>query len=321
MYSFRHRPIESQRNFWVVCALTNPQRYRSRYELYREFEAHVLASGANLLTVEGVLGDRPSEIDGPHVHRVQLFDELWSKENLINIGIQRLPTNWQYVAWIDADVQFTRRDWIEEATHVLQHYKVAQMFSHAIDLGPHGEHSQTIDGFVWSWINNKPRPYSEQAKNLYLHPIWHPGYAWCARREAIDALGGLMDHAILGSADHHMAHALIGDVHEYWRGTDGRPFSSPGYVRHLDAWETRAETHIRRNVGYVPGTIVHGWHGSKVHRRYGSRWEILKRYAYDPDQDIKRDWQGVIRFTDRGERMRNDFREYFRSRNEDSVDV
>ena len=41
----------------------------------------------------------------------------------------------------------------------------------------------------------------------------------------------------------------------------------------------------------------------------------------DPDRDIRKDHQGLLQLTRAGERMRNDLRGYFRSRNEDSIDL
>ena len=123
----------------VIAVISNPQRYETRYDLYNKFAKHVEDSGARLWTVETAFGDRPHEITASdHSQHIQLrtSTELWHKENMINIGISRLPANWEYVAWIDADVTFARPDWALETLHQLQHYKVVQMFSDCMDLSP-----------------------------------------------------------------------------------------------------------------------------------------------------------------------------------------
>jgi hypothetical protein len=89
----------------------------------------------------------------------------------------------------------------------------------------------------------------------------------------------------------------------------------------LLTWQDRANTHIRQNIGYMPGTIYHHWHGRKKDRRYVERWQILLKHGYDPDQDLQRDWQGLYRLSDKGLRMRADLREYFHIRNEDSTEL
>lgn len=89
-------------------------------------------------------------------------DELWLKENAINIGVQHLPYDWQQVCWLDADVLFVRPNWAGEAVHKLQHggsqdAAFLQMFSHARDVGPDYEmlpedypHANGL-GFVHAW--------------------------------------------------------------------------------------------------------------------------------------------------------------------------
>jgi len=138
---------------YVIAVVSNPVRYHSRYRLYRAFEKHVADAGAILLTVEMAFGGRPFEVTqaGNPLH-VQLRSdfELWHKENLINIGISRLPVEAQYIAWIDADVTFARPDWAQETIQQLQHYAVVQMFSQSTDLGPNHEPFENAIGWIES---------------------------------------------------------------------------------------------------------------------------------------------------------------------------
>lgn len=313
MHHFRHNSTPDLDKFWVVTVVSNPARYRSRYDLYQKFKKSIECAGANLLTVELAFGDRPFEIaeeGNPNHVRLRTWDEIWHKENMINIGVSRLPSDWQYVAWIDADVHFMRHDWPAETIHQLQHHHVVQMFQQAVDLGPMGEVIKVHDGFVWSYMSGKPLPSPK--KN---YPHWHPGYAWATSRQTFDNLGGLLDVPILGSADHHMAWALVGNVMQY-----APQAVTEGYRRHLEVWQDRALTHVKRDIGYVPGSIYHHWHGKKKDRKYVERWQILLKHGYDPDLDIQRDWQGLYALSAPGERMRADLRRYFHVRNEDSID-
>lgn len=298
---------------YVVCVISNPVRFNSRYNLYQKFIAHMQESGVKVLTVELQLGDRAFQVTEPgnpmHV-QLRTWHELWHKENMINVGISRLPPDWEYVCWIDADVHFVNRDWALETVQQLQHYQFVQMFQHAVDLGPKDEVLQTHQGFMYSYLEGKPFGKG------YTH--WHPGYAWAARREAIDAVGGLLDIAILGAADHHMALAMIGRAQVSFPAKLG--YQSE-YVRHIMRWQDRCERSIQRDVGYLPGTIFHGWHGRKKDRRYVERWQILIENEYDPELDLKRDWQMIYALTENNRKLRDDIRLYFRARNEDSVDL
>jgi len=272
----------------------------------------MIQQGVHLVTVEVAFGDRHFEItrpDDPDNIQLVTDHEIWHKENMINLGIQRLPLDWEYVAWIDTDLQFCNPNWATETIHALQHHKVVQLFETAIDLGPKGEPMTSHKGFMYSYRHGLSR-------NFKLYPTWHPGYAWAATREAIDGLGGLIDRAALGSGDHHMALSLIG------QGVSSMPGEiSPNYTAMIVDWQENAKYYIGDRVGYLPGTIVHYFHGKKRERNYQGRWQILLKQKFDPYIDLCLDSQGLLQFSRHGERLRTDFQSYFSSRNEDSIDL
>jgi hypothetical protein len=310
------QPVDAP--LYVVTPIVNPSRYKSRYSLYRDFEKHIIDAGAVLYTVEAAYGDRGFEITGtsnPRHIRVQTNHEVWHKENLINIGVSRLPADWKYVAWIDADVQFARSDIVAETIHQLQHYSVVQMFAHTTDLGPRHEPLRSFEGFVAQWI----RQNGEVPDNMEQYSIWHPGYAWACRRDAWDHLGGLIDFGIVGSADRYMACGLIGEMAQSLSADIVR--DCPAYTEWCFEWQARAETYIKRNIGFVDGLLLHYFHGAKKNRGYFNRSAILWKNQFDPAKDIKRDWQGVWQLTDRKIGLRDQLRAYFRARDEDSIEV
>lgn len=312
------RPDKIAAPLHVVTTIFNPQRWRSRWALYEKFAKHVQDAGAVLWTVEVSFGERQAAITSPcDAHHIQLrtWHELWLKENALNIGIQRLPADWRYVAWIDADVQFVRPDWVGETLHALQHYHVVQMFTEAQDLDDQYRVVKSYTSFLASYqCDHKPGPNGNSygGKGGY----WHPGFAWAARREAIDALGGLVDWAILGGGDTFMAYALIGQL---GNRTMPRSLGAAG-VRWLIEWQHRAERHIRRNVGAVRGTLLHHWHGRRADRAYRDRGQILTGAGFNPERDLKRDWQNLWQLSDRSSiALRDDIRRYFAQRNEDAL--
>lgn len=322
-------PITS--NLYVVTVITNPMRYYVRYKLYQIFAKMVEEAGGILYTVELALRDRHFEVtshDNPRHIQLRSPDVLWHKENLINIGMSRLPHDAEYVAWIDADVQFARPDWVQETLHQLQIYKVVQMWTHNVDYGPEHQPIAQCGSLFASYLKNKqvlqpivrnPNAQNGNGANPGAYPfkgLMHTGYAWAARRSAISDLGGLGDIGILGSGDRHMAYALLGQV--------GKSFPvgiSQSYVNYWNRWQERAEHYIQRKVGVVSGAINHYWHGSKQHRRYQDRWKILVGDGFDPERDLKYDFQGVLQLTERNIRLRDDVIQYFNVRNEDSIDL
>jgi hypothetical protein len=310
------RPIDAP--LYVVAAIINASRYRSRYRLYRDFAKYITDAGAVLYTVEAAYGDRDFEITDAanqnHI-RVRTRHELWHKENLINIGVSRLPADWKYVAWIDADVQFARKDIVQETMQQLQHFSVVQMFSQAIDLDPRHRSLGSFEGFVSRWS----RRNAIAATQVGNYGLWHPGYAWACRRDAWDHLGGLIDFGIVGSADHYMACGLVGEMAQCMSADLVR--ACPIYTEWCLEWQQRAERYIRHNIGFVDGLLLHYFHGSKKRRGYSDRAAIIWRNRFDPVKDIKRDWQGVWQLSDQKIVLRDKLRAYFRGRDEDGATI
>jgi hypothetical protein len=287
----------------------------------------VLDSGAQFHVIEAAFGNRPhvvTQADNPNHTQLRTFHELWHKENLINLAIARLPSDWEYVAWIDADVAFARPDWVNETLNQLQHFHIVQMFSIAHNLAPDYTVMQEHPGFMSKYKKGdfntsvgKMTCYEGSKKVIIRKPYYaHPGLAWAARRQAIEDLGGLLDTWILGSADWHMAYALIGKAQQT---------INSGWTQALKdtllEWQDRAEKYIKRNVGFVPGSLFHHWHGKKKDRRYNNRAEILINSQYDPNLHIKKDSQGLWQLTDKSIKLRDEIRAYMSSRNEDSTDL
>jgi hypothetical protein len=308
-------PVDA--TLYVVAAIVNPSRYRSRYALYRDFEKYITGAGAVLYTVEAAYGDRDfavTEAANPRHIRLRTRHEVWHKENLINIGVSRLPSDWNYVAWIDPDVRFAHPDIVSETIHQLQHFSVVQMFAHATDLGPTHEPLKSFQGFIAQWLRHD---HAQAGAKQYS--VWHPGYAWACRRDAWDHLGGLIDFAIVGSADRYMACGLIGALAQSLSPDLVR--ACPTYAEWCFEWQARAETYIKHNIGFVDGLLLHYFHGSKKKRGYADWSAILRLNRFDPARDIKRDWQGVWQLADRKPGLRDGLRGYFRSREEDSTEV
>jgi len=330
---YRNHPARRQHHvtpiaapLYVVTAIFNPPRYYTRYKLYQQFEQMVENAGGILYTIELALRDRAFEVtvpDNPHHIQLRTTSEIWSKELLLNLAIQRLPADWEYVATIDADVEFARPDWVNETLHQLQVYKIVQMFSHATDLNFEFEPINTQTGFVYDYLKGHPHPHRINAtrdkKGHWNYPYlpghaFHSGYAWAYRRSSLADLGGLGDIAILGSGDHHMACAYLGMVKDSIHGGMHQSFKD-----YWQEWQARSERHIKRNIGYVSGSIDHYFHGPKRNRNYNNRWKILVDEQFNYHLDLKKDVQGMYMLTDRNIKLRDKVREYFRSRQEDDI--
>lgn len=300
----------------VVTCVANPMRWRSRIELFRRFAQHMLDSDVHLTVVECAYGERPFELAGmEHVHHVgvRAHTMVWNKECLINIGISRLPEGAKYIAWLDADIEFRRPSWAADTVHALQLYDVVQPWTDCYDLGPHDEHLEHHTSFACIWHRRQP---IMQGPNAAGGPyrFAHPGYGWATTRRVLDAVGGLMDTAALGAADHHMAMALIGRVQDSVPRNLGASYSAP-----LLRWQERAARVVGGNLGAVPGTIEHAFHGAKDKRRYVDRWSILHQHRFCPETDLRRNSYGVIELCGNKPGLRHEIDRYFRQRDEDAT--
>jgi hypothetical protein len=153
--------------------------------------------------------------------------------------------------------------------------------------------------------------YYQQPRKFQYY--WHCGYAHVWKRSALDAVGGLLDWAILGGADNYMCRGLCGITKQLPRslGPVGRQW--------LSYWQDRAMRHLHQNVGYIDGTLIHHFHGHKGDRSYNDRGQILVNAQFDPAKDLKRDTQGLWQMEPGNVALRDGIRRYFRQRNEDAA--
>lgn len=301
----------------VVVARANPLRWRTPDVIYKDWVEHMLDSGVKLTVVECQYGEREFTAALPHVNHigVRATTWCWSKENLLNIGISRIPEA-HYICWSDSDIFHRQSNWATETLHALQNYHIVQPWGEAYDLGPDREISHSHVSFCKVFHQGGPLvpaggKFWKSDGGPYQYP--HSGYTWAATRQALDWLGGLLEIGGMGSGDHHMALALAGYAARSMPGQ-----ASEAYRRHVMRWERRALAHINGNIGYVPTTIEHRFHGKKADRGYSSRWGMFVENQFDPDEDLKKNANGVIEWAGNKPLLRRQFDLYLRSRNEDA---
>ena len=121
--------------------------------------------------------------------------------------------------------------------------------------------------------------------------------------------------SFLACCHHRRAHAFIGDISK----SDPRNISA-AYTRHLQNYGDRAKRVVQGRLGYVRGSICHFYHGKKANRRYVERWVYLRESNFDPDTDLCRGHNGVIRLTGTKPTLALGCSRYFAQRNEDGID-
>jgi len=334
----------------VCAAYYNHGRYSRPLQHLRDWLPRTLDAGATVHICEHTIGERPFELskDDPnfqHVNLVQLrggpqHEGIWLQYPLYNVLLGRIPGDAKYACWQDPDIDHQRPDWVDETLHMLQSHRVGQTWTHAIDLDPKGnvavnDWGNEVDrSFSAAWLAGEASvitegPYAPPVARALLpakdERDWraHTGFSWAARTQTIRELGRLPDWLIAGSSDYHMAHAFAGNLRalqqpQFDSGTSDYALS---YHRKNLEFAAVADRAVKQDIGCVPGTITHAWHGSKLLRFYGGREDVMRESKYDPDADIAFDVFGIPYLCSDNILLRDGLRRYNRRRDSDCIRV
>ncbi len=302
-------------DLWVVSTYFDSEGYASKLRALKAYLCVMERSGIPTLLVEGAFRKRPFLLpETERVIHVRCRSVLWQKERLLNVAIDRLPASCHKVAWLDADVFFENPEWAVRTSELLDRHPVVQPFDAALWL-PKGETAFRGKGLAW------PSFAAEAGRHpgLFLSGDFdrhgHSGYAWAAQRDLV-ARHGLYDRSIAGSGDHLMAHAMMGD---FWSPcvTNSVGAASP-FRASFEAWARPFHADVRSDVGFVPGALLHRWHGDRKKRRYYRRMVGLLARQYDPARDVRQAPSGALEWTDHGAALGRWMRDYFSGRQEDA---
>ena len=300
----------------ILTCISNPANYRSRVELYDQFVKYVeKEKNAVLYTAELIYEGQDYSVTSKYnPNHLQLKSDLpiWSKEDMLNKLFEIVPPDAKYIAWIDADVLFSRTDWVDATISKLQEFDFVQMFTECRDLLPDYTTipNAVFKGVIHQFYNNQNFSMSD---GYGKKRTGHTGYAWACTRDAWQQVEGLIDFSVMGSADYQMACGLLGDITS---STYDKQYSE-GYIQALVEWEEKAKG---LSVGYVDGLCLHNYHGKKSDRGYTTRWKVLVDLEFDPSRDLFRNEHGMLTLHPESP-IKNELEEYlkfyFTSRNED----
>ena len=215
-----------------------------------------LAATENVVahTVELVYGDAPFELTSPTDPRhLQLRwpagePPVWSKENLLNLGVQRLlPRDWTIAASVDAELSFDDPHWARAAARALSRgaLDLLQPFTHVLR---DGRRRASILAMA-----SGAAPYNFSSRQ--------PAMAFAWSRRWFDAAGGFFENLHGGSA------AALTVVDDAAVACGVCAHATPALCAALLAYGARgraARPPLR--FGALPGTITHAPHGSYCRR-------------------------------------------------------
>ncbi len=307
-------------DIWVITCYSNPLRFRTRRQNFHHFADALRTQGAHLMVVE-MTGPKGSfELDSRDYNVVRLEGNgfIWQKERMLNIALRHLPPDCQKVVWADADILFENCGWLDATSRALDQWVVVQPFESCVRLPAghlrfHGEAQEGTEvkqSFAACFSTDPTLAATQRFRNH-----GHTGFAWAARRGLLEECG-LYDACITGSGDHLMAHVFAGTLTS--RCIAAILGEGVAYARHFSRWARATHEKCGGRLGFIPGRLLHLWHGSMLNRRYADQNRELGELGFDPDRDIRSDTNGVWEWDAASTRLREWSEERFRSRDEDA---
>ena len=299
----------------IIACYFNPQRNEYRKKAFDQWYDSI--KHLNHFILEAVPAGSVAELPDIYgkIEHVQVDQMLWHKETLLNRVIDRVIEDgeFEYIFWLDTDIIFDNKNWLTLACHELQFHNVIQPFEYCFHLEKDyvPENSQyfgeKIDSniskefiihnaksnLLWRSFgaNAKNNPKNAMSDNYDVHG--HVGFAWGARTKYLRDIGGLYDKALIGGADHIMAHAFVGQI----------PCEciekSFGYTDEIRNWSDQAYTENGRmllnGISYVKGNLFHIWHGDIEKREYYKR---IKEFTPLSKNKVARNSEGFFQTSD-----------------------
>lgn len=270
-------------NIAAVTCFFNPQKSQRRIECLNTFASQFPKVGMDLFIIEGATG--PHQLSGKNVMHIDYGNTfIFAKENLLNILITSLPSKYEYIMWIDADVLIYCENFAQKilqelkANHIIQPCKILVYLNKSNVL-------QKIFPSI-AYINKENHSCTGIINSAF------PGLAWAARRELLSLSGGLYDKAIAGGGDCAWSKIIYNDTNN----NNARGWSDK---MHEDVNNATKSLHCKVNptVSYIDTVMYHLYHGERHNRQYTKRHEILKKVNYDPRKHVEYSSNGALRFT------------------------
>jgi hypothetical protein len=293
----------------IVIAFFSPCNFqRPRENILRTVEK-LLHAKYPVVVVEAVYPDAPPLVLPAEVHHRTIHvgwqSVLFLKENLFNVAIAH--TTHPKLVFIDGDIEFSDPHWLNKTDLLLDTHDLIQPFEKCYWL-------DETNTSPMREKNNCVQPILE--KTPLSGVAHHPGFAWAARRDFLERVGGLYDRHPLGGSDTALWYTLMQDADvavllQHCSRTNDYFADTTAYK----AYRSRVRDCSPR-INYLAGNVVqHFWHGTADNRQYVTRNLQYMPDPTDGEYPLRVNSQGVLEWTqpEYAERALA----YFQSRRED----
>ena len=262
----------------IISCFYNFQNSQYRIDAFNKWYKTI--KHLNHRITECILEGNKSQLpDSPFIDKIYTKSKLWPKEQLLNQIIQKLPLEFNYVFWIDSDVLFTNNNWLVDSVNLMKRgIRILQPFTYCVHLNE-GELVPDFAVEDWKGLMSNGQICREKQmwrsfgsnitngrykdKDYDVHG--HVGFAWGATRELLSYCL-LYDKALIGGADHIIAHAAMGQI-----PCNCITNSFTDNIDEVNIWSRKFYAYANGKVGSVEGDLYHLWHGHLKKRAYLKR--------------------------------------------------
>jgi hypothetical protein len=285
---------------------------------YHIFYSELKRIGIPVYAAELVFDEQDFQLtsqDATFLLQLKSKDVMFQKERMLNLLLQKLPTEYDNVVWMDCDIFFLDDNWPNRVESKLKEFHVIQPYTYSIGL-PNCELSRVSEA---NWIIYNCQgdgrlirsfAYYENTRRSYssFHN-GHVGYIWAARREFMDK-HKFYDAIITGAGDLFMTMAFSGhfwwiDITPQFNGISNKA------CFHFFDWGIPVWQETKGKIGYTFDLVVHLWHGDVAHRNYLSHSRNLQLNDFDPTVDLALDENGCWRWNSKKHNLHRALKEIF----------
>jgi len=245
-----------------------------------------------VFTLELAFGE-PQIADAIHVRGNSI---MFHKERLCRLLETKIPPEFKKLAFVDADILFDDESWYYKASKLLDTHDIVQPF----------------ETCSWLDLTYTEKTLTRETCVKMIEPVYnskyHPGFAWCFRREWYNKVG-FFDWAVSGSGDALSVAAWMGK--SFPVGFKSCP-SSIQLEYNKFTWKPRPRITYLKDV-----EVTHLYHGSRQNRQYTERHNLLEVFT-DITMLIRINKDGVYEWV-RADIWNPRFLKYFKDRNDDDL--
>ena len=268
-------------------------------------------SNVRVVLVEGYIDNQLEDYSNKiYKHlKFKLKNMFWAKENLINVAINHLPKDWEFAVWIDRDVVFQTKTWVDESIEKLKISDVIQPWNKL---------------FYLDKANEIPYPnhpnlsiFYTKSSSKFFNQKGHSGMGWGINKNFYNKIGKIIDWHIVGGGD--VSFAFCCGMKNKNKLKEMPSIRTEGMQREIVNYGKLFEN---TNYNYVDAIIHHYPHGIQENRQYQSRWDILHNNNFDPSQDIFYNSEGILEFSQNwAKKASKQIEDFFTHRKEDDYGV